>query len=315
MSQHKAWQAVSVVGFVLTGVLLASSHAWAGKDARPFWTEKSSFIEGEELFVVGVASKARTVEEGRRQAFEQGKVELMNFAQITTLETQGLVIETQMTFEEPNADGTVTVYRLLRVPASRLVAIQGRLQAQSRAHEQTLEQSRKEMAVVQQTLSQKWHELETRSKSIQDTLAAVSLLQVTLGEKATKLEQQQRQVEQMLQQINAKLGASGVSGSRSERGGGLVDYLKETEAKLDASEQELNRLSRQIQERVSSSSQKACRYVMPGMTSAEVRRILGGPDGQEKGPFTSYLDTWAYGNSIVSFSRQGVVASTSGCAR
>ena len=109
MSQHKARQAISIVGSVLTGVLLATSLAWAAKDARPFWTEKSSFIEGEELFVVGVASKARTVEEGRRQAFEQGKVELMNFAQITNLEAQGLVIETQMTFEEPNADGTVTV--------------------------------------------------------------------------------------------------------------------------------------------------------------------------------------------------------------
>lgn len=59
----------------------------------------------------------------------------MNFAQITSLESQGLVIETQMTFEEPNADDTVTVYRLLRVPAAKLVAIQGRLQAQSRAQE------------------------------------------------------------------------------------------------------------------------------------------------------------------------------------
>ena len=97
MNQHEMRRAISVVGFVLTGILLSTSLAWAAKDARPFWTEKSSFIEGEELFVVGVASKARTVEEGRRQAFEQGKVELMNFAQITSLEAQGLVIETHYT--------------------------------------------------------------------------------------------------------------------------------------------------------------------------------------------------------------------------
>ena len=64
MSQHKAWQAISIVGFVLIGILSVTSFAWAAKDARPFWTEKSSFIEGEELFVVGVASKARAVEEG-----------------------------------------------------------------------------------------------------------------------------------------------------------------------------------------------------------------------------------------------------------
>lgn len=306
MSQRKTQQAISVVGFVLTGFLLSTSLASAAKDARPFWTEKSSFIEGDELFVVGVASKARTVEEGRRQAFEQGKVELMNFAQITSLEAQGLVIETQMTFEEPNTDGTVTVYRLLRVPASKLVSIQGRLQAQSRAHEQTLEQSRKEMAAIQQALAQKQRELETRSKSIQDTLATVSQLQVTLGEKTTKLDQQQRQVEQMLQQINAKLQVSSTPTNRSERGGSLVDRLKETDAKLDASEQELSRLARQIQEQVQSRSQKACRYIAPGMNPSEVRNLLGSPDG-EIYQMSDNNDTWAYGNAKVHFSDAAVV--------
>ena len=253
--------------------------------SRPFWTEKSSFIEGDELFVVGVASKARTVEEGRRQAFEQGKVELMNFAQITSLEAQGLVIETQMTFEEPNADGTVTVYRLLRVPASKLVTIQGRLQVQSQAQEQVIEQSRKELAMIQQTL----------------------------GEKATKLDQQQRQVEQMLQQVNAKIQSIGTPTNRSERSGSLVDRLRETDAKLDASEQELSRLARQVQERVMSRSQKVCQYISPGMAPAEVTGILGSPDGKEKGPYTNYLDTWAYGNSIVQFTKQKVVSGVSGC--
>lgn len=285
MSRHKERQAISFIGFVLTGIFLSTSLAWAAKDARPFWTEKSSFIEGEELFVVGVASKARTAEEGRRQAFEQGKVELMNFAQITSLEAQGLVIETQMTFEEPNADGTVTVYRLLRVPVSKLVSIQGRLEAQSRAQEQAIEQSRKELAVIQQTLS----------------------------DKETKLDQQQRQVEQMLQQINAKLQSSSTPTNRSAPSKSLVDRLKETEVKLDASEQEFSRLSRQVQERVMSSSQRACRYITPGMAPTEVTRLLGSPDGKERGPYTSYLDTWAYGNSIVNFSRQGVVSEISGC--
>jgi hypothetical protein len=285
MSQHKTRQVISVLGFVLTGIFLAISLAWAAKDTRPFWTEKSSFIEGEELFVVGVASKARTVEEGRRQAFEQGKVELMNFAQITSLEAQGLVIETQMTFEEPNADGTVTVYRLLRVPASKLVGIQGRLKAQSQAQEQTLDQARKELAVIQQAL----------------------------GEKATKLDQQQRQVDQMLQQINAKLQSSSTPTNRSERSGSLVDRLKETDAKLDASEQELSRLARQIQERVQSRSQKACQHIVPGMNQTEVTNLLGTPDGQANGIATNYFDTWAYGISIVQFTKQKVVSGVSGC--
>lgn len=284
MSQHKMRQAISVAGFVLTGILLSTSLAWAAKDARPFWAEKSSFIEGEELFVVGVASKARTVEEGRRQAFEQGKVELMNFAQITSLEAQGLVIETQMTFEEPNADGTVTVYRLLRVPASKLVGIQGRLKAQSQAQEEAMEQSRKELAAIQQTL----------------------------GEKTMKLDQQQRQVEQMLQQINAKLQASSTPSNRSERSGSLVDRFKETDAKLDASEQELSRLARKIQERVQSSSQKACRYITAGMTPSEVKSLFGTPDG-EKYKVNDNYDIWSYGSTNVEFNSSAVVSSTSGC--
>jgi len=315
MNQHKTQQAVSVVGFVLAGILLSTSLAWAIKDARPFWTEKSAFIEGEELFVVGVASKARTVEEGRRQAFEQGKVELMNFAQITSLEAQGLVIETQMTFEEPNADGTVTVYRLLRVPASKLVAIQGRLKAQSQAQEQTIEQSRKELAVIQQTLTQKQNELETRSRGVEETLVAVSRLQATLGEKATKLDQQQRQVEQMLQQINAKLQSSSTPTNRSKRNGSLVDRLKETDAKLDASEQELSQLARQIQERVKSSSQKACRFVTPGMRPSELKTLLGSPDGEIYRGTDDNDDTWAYGTTNVRFNHQGVVMSVSDCQR
>jgi len=285
MSERQTRKAINVVGIVLTGILLSTSLAWAVKDARPFWTEKSSFIEGEELFVVGVASKARTVEEGRRQAFEQGKVELMNFAQITSLEAQGLVIETQMTFEEPNADGTMTVYRLLRVPASKLVGIQGRLKAQSQAQEQTIEQSRKELAVIQQAL----------------------------GEKVTKLDQQQRQVEQMLQQINTKIQSISTPTNRSERSVSLVDRLKETDAKLDASEQELSRLSRQIQERVMSRSQKSCGYITPGMNQSEVMNLLGTPDGQANGIATNYFDTWAYGSSIVQFTKQKVVSGVSGC--
>jgi hypothetical protein len=285
MSERQTREAIYVVGIVLTGILLSTSFAWAAKDARPFWTEKSSFIEGDELFVVGVASKARTVEEGRRQAFDQGKIELMNFAQITSLEAQGLVVETQMTFEEPNADGTVTVYRLLRVPASKLVSIQGHLRAQSRVQEEAMEQSRNELAVIQQTL----------------------------GEKATKLDQQQRQVEQMLQQINTKIQSISTPTNRSERSVSLVDRLKETDTKLDASEQELNRLSRQIQERVIARSQKACGYITPGMNQSEVMNLLGTPDGQANGIATNYFDTWAYGSSIVQFTKQKVVSGVSGC--
>ena len=88
-------------------------------DQRPHWAEKSSFIVGDELYVVGVASRATTIEEGRQKAFDHGITEIMNFAQ--TEDLSGLVIETQMIFEAPNPDRTITVYRLLKVALQKLL--------------------------------------------------------------------------------------------------------------------------------------------------------------------------------------------------
>jgi hypothetical protein len=131
------------------------SSAVALREHRPFWTEKSAYVEGDELFVVGIRSKARTAEEGRQQAFIQGKIELTNYAQISSLEAQGVVIETQMTYEEDNADGTVNVFRLLHVPIAKLVAIQGRLANQTQVQQQALDQARRELSQAQYSLHQK----------------------------------------------------------------------------------------------------------------------------------------------------------------
>lgn len=156
MSRHWHNGMLFCCGTLFTALtLLIPSLPFAAGDSRPFWTEKTAFVEGDDLFVVGVASKASTAEAGRQQAFEHGKIELMNYAQVTSLEAQGLVIETQMTYEEPHPDGTVTVYRLLRVPAAKLVAIQGRLETESRAQEQALEKARSELLTIQQSLSEK----------------------------------------------------------------------------------------------------------------------------------------------------------------
>jgi hypothetical protein len=112
---------LAVLSSLLLLLLTPFVQADAGK--RPFWTEKTAFLEGEDLYVVGVASHAQTTEEGRQHAFERGKIELMNYAQVTTLEARGLIIETQMTYEEVNEGGTVSVFRLLRVPVWRLLSI------------------------------------------------------------------------------------------------------------------------------------------------------------------------------------------------
>ncbi|MCZ6800192.1 MAG: hypothetical protein O7F12_06855 [Nitrospirae bacterium] len=91
---------------------------------RPSWTEQSSNILGDELYTVGVASQATTIEGGRQQAFAHGVGEIMNFAQ--TVDVSALVIETQMTYEEPNPNSNFTVYRLLKVSLTSLLEMKGK---------------------------------------------------------------------------------------------------------------------------------------------------------------------------------------------
>lgn len=276
--------------FLLLG-LLAPLPSFAARDSRPFWTEKSAFIEGEDLFVVGVTTNAKTPEEGRQLAFQHGIVELMNYAQVTSLEAHGLVIETQMTYEEANLDGTVTVFRLLLVPVNKLRAIQGRLQAQSKAQEQTLEQTRRELVATQQSLTQKQRELETRAREIEETMKSISLLQVTVGEKALKIEQQQRQVEDLLKQVSAKIRGAMIEGDTakaqtqsrapSTKRGVLEKKLKQAEAALDEEERELRKIAARAKDRIEKQSQSVqvkCKYLHAGMTRDEVQAIMGTPD-------------------------------------
>jgi hypothetical protein len=110
-----------------------SNLAWADSLKRPFWTEQAMFQVGDDLFFVGQASCAKTSEAGRQQAFDHGMQEILNYAQ--TRDSSGLSIDTQMVFEETASPGcsrsTVTVWRLLRVDAHRLMklaAVSRRLQ-------------------------------------------------------------------------------------------------------------------------------------------------------------------------------------------
>ncbi|TKB71856.1 MAG: hypothetical protein E8D46_17190 [Nitrospira sp.] len=224
-------------------------------------------MEGDDIFVVGVATKARSFEEGRKQAFEQGKIELMNYAQITSLEAQGLVIETQMTYEEPNPEGTVTVYRLLRVPAAKLVAIQGRLNEQARAQEQSLEKTRQELNALQRSLIEKQNALEGHSTSLQ--------------EKSQRIEVQQRQVEGLLKQLAAKIPGTAVSATNgSQTTDSLMKQLKQAEAQLDEQERLLSEISLRAKSRIDKEWEgfkNKCNYLEKGMTEEEIRAIMGAP--------------------------------------
>lgn len=110
---------------VLLLALLVAAPALGETENRPFWTEQAMFRFGEDLFFVGRASCAKTVEDGLDQAFRRGLKEILNYAQAAS--TSGLPIETQMVFHERDSagcpTGTITVWRLLRVEADELAAL------------------------------------------------------------------------------------------------------------------------------------------------------------------------------------------------
>ena len=112
----------SVFGFVLLLTSLMIDAAQGHSSQRPFWTEQAMFQFGEELYFVGVASCARTREEGRNRAFDNALDELRDYAQ--DRDTSRLFIDTQMIYEEPQSpscpEGTTSVWRLLRVDRSKL---------------------------------------------------------------------------------------------------------------------------------------------------------------------------------------------------
>jgi hypothetical protein len=89
---------------------------------RPFWTEQAMFRFGEDLFFTGRATCVFSSEDGRQRAYNAALQEILNYTR--TKELPGIPIETQMVYEEDASDscrsGQVSVWRLLRAPASRL---------------------------------------------------------------------------------------------------------------------------------------------------------------------------------------------------
>lgn len=105
-------------------MLVATSVAVSLEAAsnRPFWTEQAMFRFGEDLFFTGRATCVSSAEDGRQRAYNAALQEILNYTR--TKEVLGIPIETQMIYEEDESDrcrsGQVSVWRLLRAPASKL---------------------------------------------------------------------------------------------------------------------------------------------------------------------------------------------------
>jgi len=112
-----------MLAFILAIILTLFTHSisYASTD-RPVWTEQSSFTFGDTFYAVGISSNAASSETGRQAAFINGLEEIKNYGQVSNLD--GLMIETQMTYEQPQANGRVSVWRLLRVSIEGLRSVQ-----------------------------------------------------------------------------------------------------------------------------------------------------------------------------------------------
>ncbi len=104
---------------LMTSIFTIGAVCWG----RPFWTEKSTFIEGDRVYFVGIASRAISVEAGRKAALEAAKKELKSSTNIS--EIKGLFLNTQMTFEEKAKDGYV-VYRLVWVSREEIETLKAK---------------------------------------------------------------------------------------------------------------------------------------------------------------------------------------------
>ncbi len=110
-----------LIFFGVVGVISVGVSPQAASN-RPFWTEQAMFRFGEDLFFTGRATCVSSAEDGRQRAYNAALQEILNYTR--TKELPGIPIETQMVYEEEDADrcrgGQVSVWRLLRAPAARL---------------------------------------------------------------------------------------------------------------------------------------------------------------------------------------------------
>lgn len=107
---------------LLLGLGLACPMLAVAAENRPFWTEQALFHFGDDVFFTGRSSCAPSIEEGRQRAYLAAVQEVRNFTRAK--EVEGFPLDTQMIFEDTHpadcAQGSVTVWRLLRAPRAAL---------------------------------------------------------------------------------------------------------------------------------------------------------------------------------------------------
>ena len=307
-------------------LLLTSFQISESLASRPFWADSPSYIEGEYLYVVGKASHAQSVEEGKQQAFIHGKIELMNVARISEVAAKGLALEARHVYIEKHGDGKVTVYQLLRIQATKVVEAQVDLQNKSAPQKQAFENAHRDTVLLEGSLTQQQQELERQTTSIENALASLKTIQTSLTAKAQEVDQQQLEVDDLKSRLEAKMKSIGNQVGTmddlrqqlrkiTESQASALQNLQHMEQELNVKEEEIKHIHESILDRVEKASSMACEYVSRGMTPSEVKKILGPPSGEKHSYANERYDTWAYGSAKVSFDAQAVVESVTGCKK
>ena len=305
--------------FILLSVQMSESFA-----SRPFWADSPSYIEGEYLYVVGKASHAPSVEKGKQQAVIHGKIELMNAARLSEISAKGLPLEARHVFIEQHGEGKVTVYQLFRIPTTKVVEAQLHLHEKSAPQKHAFENAHRDLAELEDSLSQSQQGLESQATSMEQALASLKTIQTSLTEKAMEVDQQQREMdnlksrlEEKIHSIDTQIGSMDELRQQlhqiTEAQASALRNLQDLEQELHVKEEEIQRIHQSILARVEKVSSMACEYVTPGMTPSEVKKILGPPSGEKHSYANERYDTWAYGSAKVSFDAQAVVESVTGC--
>jgi hypothetical protein len=139
--------------------------------AKPFWTEKSNFIEGDRVFFVGIATNQKSVEIGRKTALQNASNELSNYLQSAS--TDGLTFHTQMTFEEKSKGGAYDVYRLMFVEQAEVSKFKSKLAEKEAKAEERKVESLNKIIDQKQTLIKKAEAQEAKLKEQQSELDAI----------------------------------------------------------------------------------------------------------------------------------------------
>ena len=258
---------------------------FAAENQRPFWTEQSTFIEGDTLYTVGVASNAKTVEEGRELSFSRGRTEIMNYAQIANLVGAGIVIETQMTHEERNLDGTYHVYRLLKTDVIKLVSTKQDIQHSSKEKIAELGKMLEVNRALTETFINKRLELEGLSQKGKEILLDVEKIK-------NDVTQKRKELEEVYNKFEAEIKTRET----------VISKFEEKKVIIDKQDKQIDQLHTQILIRITNKGVMAKKYAIKGMTKKDVISLFGEPDGRD-----IYDRDYYYGRTLLSFNNSGIL--------